>query len=352
MAQTAFCLLLLGLSAVANAKPLSADGPVIQRRHHETTTLTVTSWAPAITTTVNPGDPTVTETEDTRTIVEPFTSTISQTAGHTSEFIMPPEGHAPDTETFTYETRSTVTVEDTNEPTTTRTVWTTPTVTSTSGTVLQYEYPHTLVVSYVDHAEATWTWSDWEDGVTYTTGACLTTSTRSTTIPGVTLPTTRPLEDWEYFSDVPAGGRVTKYSVAIVYETFVTFPGQYTSTMCNSNPTSTTTITISVTRQPTTTTVYTADPAECTDNAKRAEAGLKKREEVEQGAVTEPVEVHTVVYTTVTVIDNTVHTLTGTAVVEVDQKTIVRTLIEYTTTTGTGVATSTSWVCSLPANSS
>lgn len=60
-----------------------------------------------------------------------------------------------------------------------------------------------------------------------------------------------------------------------------------------------------------------------------------------------PVEVHTVVYTTVTVISNTAFTLTGTAVVDVNTQEFPVTRIAYTTVTGvvTGTATETVTVC-------
>lgn len=119
-----------------------------------------------------------------------------------------------------------------------------------------------------------------------------------------------------------------------------TIPGTTTRTVCN-NPGQTTTTTFSITRQPTTSTVYVAHPWECTRSSGAEKA---RREE----ATNTPVEVHTVVFTNVTVVDNTAMTLTGTAVVDVNTQTFVQTRIAYTTTTGTGVATLTSWVCSLP----
>lgn len=330
--------LFLQFAVLATASPPQLDG--IARRDHIISTTTATTWISPTTVTVNPRDPTVTrEAGWTSTAgLPPFTSTITSSC-ITHEYRVPPEDHPPSTKTETVTTRSTVTVTDTNRPLVTHFSFHTPTVTVTTplGTRISYHCLNTLVVQYHDWDYLTWTWSAWEH-MAIVTGVCLTSSTRSTTIPGVTLPTPgRTLEDWEYFS---TGSIATKHSVAIVTDITAHIPGTTTRTICD-NPSPTTTTTYTVTRQPTTTTVYTAHPLECS----RGSRALKAR----QGdAANTPVEVHTVVYTTVTVVDNTVMTLTGTAVVDVNTQTFSQTRMAFVTTTGTGTATYTSWVCSLP----
>ncbi|KAK0710423.1 hypothetical protein B0T21DRAFT_415979 [Apiosordaria backusii] len=330
-------ILLLAASSLAAANPAATNIPKnpLPKRHHSTTTLTITTWLPAITTTRNPSDPTVTlPALITHTAGTPtFTSTITQPCLSYS-FLYPPESHPPDILTFTYETRSTITVYDTAKKTTTRTVLTTPTVTFTKpiNTVISRYCPNTLVVSYVDHEHLTWSWTQWAGGITHITGVCLTSSTRSTTIPGVTLPTgtTKTLEDWEYFSE---GGTVaTKYSVGVVYEAFPTVEGRYTSILCEGGQTVETTSTVRVTRQLGTTTV--TGGAGCTKGAGRR-GGTKGGTEV--GGMgrrqQQPVRVETVVYTTVTVVGNQVMTLTGTAVVDVNRAVFTRTRVRYETVT-------------------
>ncbi|KXX79241.1 hypothetical protein MMYC01_205628 [Madurella mycetomatis] len=330
--------LLLQLPIPVTASPPQTNG--IGPRNHVISTTTATTWISPTTVTVNPRDPTVTrEAGWTSTAgLPPFTSTITSSC-ITYEYRYPPEDHLPSTKTETVTARSTLTVTDTNRPLVTHFSFHTPTVTVTTplGTRVSYHCLSTLVVQYHEWAHLTWTWSVWEH-MSIVTGVCLTSSTRSTTIPGVTLPTPeRTLQDWEYFS---TGSIATKHSVEMVTDTTAHIPGTTTRTICD-NPSPTTTTTIVITRQPTTITVYTAHPWECTRSPRALEA--------RQGdTANTPAEVHTVVYTTVTVIDNTVMTLTGTAVVDVNTQTFPRTRIAYTTTTGTGIATYTSWVCSLP----
>ncbi|KAK4173334.1 hypothetical protein QBC36DRAFT_194874 [Triangularia setosa] len=325
-------ILRLAAASLAAANPLITPNAApdqhndnILKRHHETTTVTITTLAPAVTVTQNPSDPTVTRPALlTRTVGTPtFTSTITQDCLSYS-FLFPPEGHTPDTQTFVYETRSTITVFDTARRITTRTVETTPTITITkpTNTVVYRHCPKTLVVSYVDHEFLTWSWTQYAGGVTRVTGLCLTSSTRSTTIPGVTLPTaaTKTLEDWEYFSGDGAT-LATKYSVAVVYEAFPTVRERFTSTVCEAGQTTEWTTTL---RVPTVTATVTGG----------CEGRLGKRE----GPV--PVRVETVVYTTVTVVGNRVMTLTGTAVVDVNTAVFTRTRIAYET-----VGTSTVTVC-------
>ncbi|KAK4149636.1 hypothetical protein C8A00DRAFT_18706 [Chaetomidium leptoderma] len=329
---------LLQLAVLITANPLQDNG--IARRALLGSAATTTVWIAPTTVTVNPRDPTVTREAGWTTTIgpPPFTSTITSSCV-TYDFRYPPGNPVPSVTTETVTARSTVTVTDTNRPPVTQFSFHTPTVTATTplGTLVSYHCLNTLVVQYHDWTYLTWTWSAWEH-TSLVTGVCLTSSTRSTTIPGVTLPTPeRTLEDWEYFS---TGNIATKHTVAIATDITAEIPGTTTRTICN-NPTATTTTTITITRQPTTTTVYTADPSECN----RGSRAVKARQE---GAANTPVEVHTVVYTTVTVINNTAMTLTGTAVVDVNTQTFSNTRIAYTTTTGTGVATYTSWVCSLP----
>jgi hypothetical protein len=64
-----------------------------------------------------------------------------------------------------------------------------------------------------------------------------------------------------------------------------------------------------------------------------------RREEAAVAEVNTPVEVKTVVYTTVTVISNTVYTLTGTAVVDVNTQEFPVTRIAYVTNSGVATVT-------------
>ncbi|KAK4202370.1 hypothetical protein QBC40DRAFT_305206 [Triangularia verruculosa] len=322
--------LLIGLSAacLAAASPVITDSPKnLLKRHHQTTTVTVTTWASAVTVTQNPSDPTITRPAFiTRTVGTPtFTSTITR-ACLSYSFLYPPEGHGPNTQTYTYQTRSTITIFDAAKRTTTRTVEVIPTVTVTkpTNTVIYYHCPNTLVVSFVDHESLTWSWTQYAAGITHVTVSCLTSSTRSTTIPGITLPTTtKTLADWEYLHD---GLTIaTKYSVAVLYEAFPTMTELFTSTVCNAGQTVDWTTTVRVTPRQTTRTVTEEGPG-CTQSEA---GGLERR----QGT---PVRVETVVYTTVTVVDNTPMTLTGTAVVDVHTAVFTRTRVKYETVTATG----------------
>ncbi|KAK0664535.1 hypothetical protein QBC41DRAFT_349885 [Cercophora samala] len=294
----------------------------IHKRHHSTLTLTITNLLPAVTVTANPSDPTITlPAQFTHTAGTPtFTSTTTQDCLSYS-FLYPPANHPPSTITLTHTTRPpTVTVHDPNRKITTRTVVTTPTITITkpTNTVIYRHCPKTLVVSYADHEFLTWSWTEYAAGVTRVTGTCLTSSTRSTTIPNVTLPTaTKTLEDWEYFSQ---GGTIaTKYSVAVVYEDFVTLRERYTSTICEAGQTVEWTTTVRVSRPVVTTTVVGG----CGGGSLGRRAG-------EEG----PVRVERVVYTTVTVVGNEVRTLTGTAVVDVRAATFTRTRMAFSTEGG------------------
>jgi hypothetical protein len=272
---------------------------------------------------------------------------------------LPPADHPPSVTTSTVTARSTVTVTDTNRPLETQYSFHTPTVTATTplATYVSYHCLNTLVVQYHAWEYLTWTWSYWEHTAT-TTGLCLTTSTRSTTIPGVTglpAPDAKTLEDWEYFS-VPGQSVATKNSVAIVTDTSATIAGTTTRTVCDGrNPSPVTTTTITVTRQSTTTKTVTGGGQCTTTVAARGGPGARAGSgsgaaggegvvEARQGGNT-PVEVRTVVYTTVTVVSNTALTLTGTAVVDVNTQSFPVTRIAYVTRTGTGVVTATATVC-------
>lgn len=337
--------------------------PEIQRRDHTTTTITQTSTASPTTTTVNPLDPTITFRPPgfTVTVGPPdFTSVTTSPGCLTYSFISPPPDHPPVVETVTVTTRSTVTITDTHRlPLTTQTIFPTPTITLTTprGTVVSVHCTNTLVVSYYDgpDAPATYTFSVWES-TSFITGLCKTTTTRTTTIPGVVLPTnTRPLQDWEYFSS--GATLATKYSIAILDLTQVTVPGVTTSTRCdpslNPSPAITTT-TVRFNQQSTTTTVTTRvpDPSACSVVGPRVAEGRRDADSFDHHRAPEarqvtasPIEVRTVVYTTVTVIDNTIRTLTGTAIVDVVTQSFPRTSIVWTTLTGTQTVSVTSRVC-------
>ncbi|KAK4040864.1 hypothetical protein C8A01DRAFT_35134 [Parachaetomium inaequale] len=339
---------LLQLATLISASPLHS----VARRDSTTTT---TTWIAPTTVTVNPRDPTITREAGwtTTTGPPPFTSTITSSC-ITYDYSYPPADHPPSVTTQTVTARSTVTVTDTNRPLETQYSFHTPTVTATTplATYVSYHCLNTLIVQYHSWEYLTWTWSNWEHTAT-TTGLCLTTSTRSTTIPGVTLPApdSKSLEDWEYFSE-PGQSVATKNSVAIVTDTSATIAGTTTRTVCDGrNPSPVTTTTITVTRQSTTTKTVTGG-GQCTTvtgrapepRARSGAEGAGSGVEARQGGNT-PVEVRTVVYTTVTVVSNMALTLTGTAVVDVNTQSFPVTRIAYVTRTGAGVVTATATVC-------
>jgi hypothetical protein len=335
---------LLQLVALISASPIKANAVV--ERDHASSTTTTTIWIEPATVTVNPRDPTITREAGwtTTTGPPPFTSTVTSSC-ITFDYSYPPEDHAPTVSTSTVTAQSTITVTDTNRPLETQYDFHTPTVTVTTplATYVSYHCLNTLVVQYHDWEYLTWTWSNWAHTAS-TTGLCLTTSTRSTTIPGVTFPAqpTRELEDWEYFS-VPGVSVVTKHSVAIVTDIRTVFPGTTTRTICDSrNPRPTTTSPFTIHRPSTTVTTTETVTKACAagDKVKRQGSGTG-----EGSQVFPPVEVRTVVYTTVTVIDNTVSTLTGTAIVDINTQQFPVTRVAYTTVAGTSTATATVTVC-------
>ncbi|KAL2265217.1 hypothetical protein VTJ83DRAFT_6317 [Remersonia thermophila] len=348
----AACLLQL-----AAATPVKADNPAIVRRDK---TVTVTEEATSFVTytaTVNPLDPTVTSTATwTWSTVVPssITTQTITTDCITYEHVLPPPG--PDTTTTTTTvTRTygtTLTVTDANrQPLTTYTTTSTPavTITTQANTYHRYHCTNTMVVSYADWEHLTWTWSVAHPGRPTTTDVCLTTVTRSTTIPGFAAPSgTAEPADWEWFTE-PGVTRVTKKTVAIWTDTSVELGsgdgGVFT--VCNSlNPRPVVTSTwTAVTQTTTRTQTVTSQAAGCATPTPTPPPGLQRRA---RGGKLEgrqkstwfddlpPREVLTVVYTTVTVVDNTVHTLTGTAVVDVLTQVFPTTRVKYTTITGTG----------------
>ncbi|KAK4166851.1 hypothetical protein QBC43DRAFT_204864 [Cladorrhinum sp. PSN259] len=346
---------------VAAANPFLAGAHELEPRDHTTTTVTVTTTAAPTTVTVNPNDPTITKPPPgwTSTIGPPDFTSVTTSGCVSFNFIIPPPDHPASTQTVTVTQQSTTTVTNpTRRPLTTQTIWPTPTITVTgpTRTLLSVHCTNTLVVSYYDAADApaTYTFSWWPT-TSYVTGLCVTTTTRSTTIPGVTLPTTAPLADWEWFTSGTT--LATKYSIAILDLTQVTVPGVTTSTRCNSlNPSPTITTTIILSRSATTTTTATVTGA-CSNNGGGGggggggEGAKNKRDIHHDDAIIQarqqaPIEVQTVVYTTVTVIDNTIRTLTGTAVLDVVTQSFPRTAIAYVTSTvATRTVTVTSSVC-------
>ncbi|KAK4205481.1 hypothetical protein QBC40DRAFT_320325 [Triangularia verruculosa] len=213
-------------------------------------------------------------------------------------------------------------------------------------TTVSPEYPtqtvrvcaSTLVIDLIDHPDATYTYTYYA-AATIVPGPCLDSTTRSTTIPGVSLPTREPA-DADYFS--PGATRATKTSIAPVVElTQVTLPGTTTVTDCALNPTPISTYwTISVTYAEATTTVTTHNDQLCGTRTygkprpQTADAEVEKRQVTSVPATLAKVE--TVVYTTLTVIDNTVRTLTGTAVVDYFTKSFPKTVATYVKTTVVG----------------
>ncbi len=374
LTRSGLCKALLWLAVAPFARPMQP----IDRRDH--TYLTSTVWIEPYTKTVNPLDPTITRPAGyTNTVWPPNPIRTITTNCITYDFIFPPPYHDSHTVTASYR-NGTVTVTDTNRPLQTQYSWHTPevTVTTPRGTGVALHCLNTLIVNYHDYPDATYTYTYYEH-VTAVTGLCLTSTTRSTTIPGVVLPT-RTLDDWEYLT---ATSSTTKHSIAVVSLTNTVLSGTSTSTICAGNPSPRVTTTYTVTRQPATVTVYsllTVATEDCYRSQSRstiASTATNSSPSATAAAVSEgvgmgmgvgvgvgvgdrrlegrqllpppvPIEVQTVVYTTVTVIDNVVRTLTGTAVVDVFTQTFARTVWEYVTTTGTGVATSTSWVCEMP----
>ncbi|AEO56515.1 hypothetical protein MYCTH_100608 [Thermothelomyces thermophilus ATCC 42464] len=359
---------LIQLAGSITASPV--QGNVVARRDVTETKTTTVTVAPT-TVTVNPLDPTITrEAGWTSTVAPPpFISTI--TSGCISyNYSFPPGSETTTTVvTRTVTEQSTVTVTDTDLPPQTHFYFHLPTVTVTTptATYVSYHCTNTMVVQYADWEYLTWTWTHWQNVAT-TTGLCLTTSTRSTTLPGLDtlLPTppVPPLEDWEYFSGEPGVTLVTKNTVAIATDTTVdAAPDQTTTvTICDDrNPRPTTTTTITVTRQQSTTTKTVTGGPGCapttTTRAPGARSGRRRRrgdgddddddeyDVVEARDAGTPVEVRTVVYTTVTVITNSVYTLTGTAIVDINTQEFPVTRIAYATTTGTGVVTVTQTAC-------
>ncbi|KAL2176403.1 uncharacterized protein P884DRAFT_203394 [Thermothelomyces heterothallicus CBS 202.75] len=339
------------------------QGNVVARRDVTETKTTTVTVAPT-TVTVNPLDPTITrEAGWTSTVAPPpFTSTI--TSGCISyNYSFPPGSETTTVVTRTVTEQSTVTVTDTDLPPQTHFYFHLPTVTATTptATYVSYHCTNTMVVQYADWEYLTWTWTRWQNLAT-TTGLCLTTSTRSTTLPGLetllpTPPVPPPGEDWEYFGE-PGVTLATKNTVAIATDTTVTICDER-----NPRPTTTiTTITVTVTRQSTTTKTVTGGPGcapTTTTRAPGARSGRRRggdddddddddddNDDADDAAAAgTPVEVRTVVYTTVTVITNSVYTLTGTAIVDINTQEFPVTRIAYATTTGAGVVTVTQTAC-------
>ncbi|KAM7204708.1 hypothetical protein V8F20_003492 [Naviculisporaceae sp. PSN 640] len=345
------------VGAAPDIDNIAQHPPNIHRRDHTTIWVTKTSTLPPATTTVNPRDPTITWPPPGWTItVGPPTSTkiITSPGCLAYSFISPPPDHPAPIATETVTIRNTVTVTDPNRlPLITQTIFPTPTITVTSQqTVTSIHCTNTLVVSYYDKpdAPATYTFTQWQS-TSFITGLCKATITRSTTIPGVILPTTPPLQDWEYFSD--GSTLATKYSIAILDLTQITVPGVTTSTKCDPslNPSPAVSTWTGRFDHRTTTTVVTRvpDPSACTArsvNVRGANMQGSEDEALEARQVTAtPIEVRTVVYTTVTVVNNTIRTLTGTAIVDVVTQSFPRTSLVWTTLTGTETVKVTSRVC-------
>jgi len=339
----------------------------VEKRNHYTSTVFVTVTAAPVTETVNPLDPTITKSAGW-TVTSgpgPSISTITSSCIRYSHRL-PPVGHEAEIATYTFTTHDTVTVTDTNRPLTTQTEYYTPvvTVSTARATYLSYHCLNTLVVSYADFPGAVYTWTSFS-ATAYTTDVCLTSSTRSTTIPGVTLRSSSvPLQDWEYFS---TANLATKYTVDVISTTILAAQGTATSTVCEKSQTVTATRAITVTKFPSTTTVVftcgngitgsytppaitrrdspgsgteavsTSTPEGQTQTQTQAEARTEKGKET--------LEIHTIIYKTVTVLDNTIRTLTGTAIVDVAAAEFTQTRVEYVTSTvATGVATVSSCV--------
>lgn len=190
------------LGLVVTASLVEANAIIAQRDHVGSTTST-TIWIAPATLTVNPKAPTVTRDVGWTSTAgpPPFTKTVTSPC-ITHEFRYPPENHSPLVKTETVTSRSTITVTDLSRLLVTHFPFHTPTVTATTplGTRVSDHCLNTLVVQYHDWPHLTWTWTVW-DRTSTVTDVCLTSSTRSTTIPGVTLPSQdRTLQDWEYFS--------------------------------------------------------------------------------------------------------------------------------------------------------
>lgn len=368
---------LLQLAAITSASPIQANvnvdapaaGNALVDKRDEIHTSTTTVWIEPRTVTVNPNDPTITrEAGWTSTAAPPaFTSTVTSSCV-TYNYSYPPDKWTTTTTTFTATAQSTVTVTDLTRAPETQYFFHTPTVTVTTptATYVSYHCLNTLVVDFADWEYLTWTWSNWEHIAT-TTGLCLTTSTRSTTIPGVTgLPSsTKSLEDWEYFSE-PGVSVETKHTVAIATDVSSVIPGTSTFTSCKGNPSPETTTTFTITQRKTVTDTITrtekcgsgaraAAPTPRAVIAAPADGRVEKRQAPDHGEgegsqVYPPVSSYTTVYTTVTVIDNVVSTLTGTAVVDIDTQLFPITRVVYVTkpATGTVTVTATETVCARP----
>jgi hypothetical protein len=309
---------------------------------------------PGRTVTVNPSDPTITVTAAgaVTSYVPEFitTTTITTNCITYQESFPPPKSVSRATKTWTATYTTVTTVTDTNRPiqTQTSTYWPTVTVTTSGKSYLEYHCTNTMVIAYADWEYLTYTWINDYD-VHWVTTACLTSITRSTTIPGFSLPSEPETTnaDWEWFTD-PDTTHVTKHTVVVRLEDFASRFG-YTSTECV-NPSPVTTRTYTAVRE---TTTYTTTVTSSVPGCVTPTPGVKdKREgdEIEERQVrstTEwweeyrgtPVEVQTVVYTTVTVISNTVYTLTGTAVVDVVTEVFPTTRGTITTRTVTGAMT-------------
>ncbi|KAK4184979.1 hypothetical protein QBC35DRAFT_32485 [Podospora australis] len=316
------------------------------RRDHEWATITKT----------------VTSATSTSTLKIPFTTTVTTAGRWTSTVVVgdPPYTYttttapcityswitfAPRHETQTVTTTSTAYL---TTVTATPTYWV-PTFTvyvdgpaTTVTRTTTYQYPtqtvrqcaSTLVIDLIDHPGATFTYSNY--AATHTvSGLCLTPVTRSTDIPGVTLPT-REAGDDEFFTS--GATQATKTSIAPIQELTDTFIQDTTTvTACVSNPTPISTRwTITVTYAEKTTTVPEHLDQLCrtpTYGKPRVTGdALQGRQEVTSVPPT-PVRVETVVYTTLTVIDNTVRTLTGTAVVDYFTQSFPKTVATYVQTT-------------------
>ncbi|KAK4223498.1 hypothetical protein QBC38DRAFT_487648 [Podospora fimiseda] len=332
---------LVKLATLLAVNPAWANANQIEQRDHTTTTVTVTATAAPTTITVNPNDPTITKPPSwTSTVAPPDFIDVTTTGCVSYSFIIPEADHPTSVATVTVTQRSTVTVTNTARlPLTTYTLWPTPTVTVTTPlrTLVSLHCTNTLIVSYYDgpDAPATFTFS-WWPSTSYVTGLCKTTTTRTTIIPGVTLPTTTPLADWEWFTSGTT--LATKYSIEILDLTQITVPGVTTATRCNSlNPSPTITTTVTIKRAATATVTATVPFT--------GACGVEKKRYNTIEARQAPIEVQTVVYTTVTVIDNSIQTLTGTAILNVLTQSFPRTVAAYQTVTETGTVTITEIVC-------
>jgi hypothetical protein len=390
-------ILFFGLVIYAAASPLQLD---IRRESDFTTT--VTTWAAPNTVTVNPSDPTVWRPVYTRTIW-PFTTTVVITSGCvTYTGIYPPEdptglsttkpastSTSLTTATITVTTRSTVTETRTDRPITTKYSVTTPTVSKLTGrTDYSTKCTNTLVRSFYVPTIHTYTYTT---ASVYTrifkTEVCMTSVTRWATIPGVTLTYEPYTADWDRFTT----GTIVTTPEPLWSSTQVTVTTDTaieTEVVCDNPGTRTTSTYYTVTMTPSTSTVYrqradcsssSIQPPAATPTAPPVLAGRGSLHEdaqegrvktmivaepvlvVRQGSylqdsgvklprqappVITPVEVQTITYTTAVLLNGTVTTLTGTAVVDVYTRTF--TTIAMVGHTVTATATIYSSVCSVP----